>query len=33
MLEKQNIPFFVAAPPEGGIQYTLTLPIKKEELT
>lgn len=33
MLEKQNIPFFVAVPPEGGIQYTLTLPIEKEELT
>jgi signal transduction histidine kinase len=31
MLEKQNIPLLVVAPPEGGITYTLTLPISKEE--
>lgn len=33
MLEKQNIPFSVATPPEGGIAYILTLPIEKEEPT
>jgi len=31
MLEKQNIPFIVVAPPEGGITYTLKLPTRKEE--
>jgi len=33
MLEKQDIPLTVSAPPEGGIIYTITLPIRKEELT
>ncbi len=33
MLDKQNIPFLVVAPPEGGVVYTITLPIKKEEQT
>lgn len=31
MLEKQGIPLSVTAPPEGGIIYTITLPIMKEE--
>lgn len=31
MLEKQEIPFLVIAPPEGGISYIITLPIQKEE--
>jgi signal transduction histidine kinase len=31
MLEKQNIPLLVIAPPEGGITYTITLPTRKEE--
>lgn len=31
MLEKQDIPFVVIAPPEGGISYTITLPTRKEE--
>ena len=33
MLDKQNIPFLVASPPEGGVMYTITLPIEKEEQT
>jgi signal transduction histidine kinase len=33
MLEKQGIPLAVSAPPEGGITYTITLPIRKEEQT
>jgi signal transduction histidine kinase len=31
MLDKQGIPLDVIAPPEGGITYTITLPIRKEE--
>jgi signal transduction histidine kinase len=31
MLEKQDIPLIVVAPPQGGITYTITLPIRKEE--
>jgi signal transduction histidine kinase len=31
MLEKQDIPLDIAAPPEGGITYTITLPTSKEE--
>ncbi len=31
MLEKQGIPLVVIAPPEGGVRYTITLPIQKEE--
>lgn len=31
MLEKQEIPFIVIAPPDGGISYTITLPTRKEE--
>lgn len=31
MLEKQDIPFLVVAPPEGGISYTIILPTGKEE--
>lgn len=31
MLEKQNIPLVVIAPPEGGITYMITLPTSKEE--
>ena len=31
MLEKQDIPLAVTAPPEGGILYTITLPTRKEE--
>lgn len=31
MLEKQGIPLLVAAPPEGGVKYTITLPTEKEE--
>jgi signal transduction histidine kinase len=31
MLEKQGIPLAVSATPEGGITYTITLPIRKEE--
>jgi len=30
MLDKQDIPFVVKAPPEGGITYTITLPTEKE---
>jgi len=30
MLEKQNIPLTVTAPPEGGIIYTITFPTRKE---
>jgi signal transduction histidine kinase len=33
MLEKQDIPLIVIAPPEGGITYTITLPTRKEEQT
>jgi signal transduction histidine kinase len=33
MLEKQGIPLAVSAPPEGGISYTIKLPIRKEEQT
>jgi len=32
MLDKQNIPFLVVAPPEGGVVYTIKLPTRKEEL-
>jgi hypothetical protein len=31
MLEKQGIPLAVTVPPEGGILYTITLPVRKEE--
>ena len=31
MLDKQNIPFLVVAPPEGGVVYTIKLPTRKEE--
>jgi signal transduction histidine kinase len=31
MLDKQGIPLFVVAPPEGGITYTIKLPTRKEE--
>ena len=31
ILEKQDIPLLVVAPPEGGITYTITLPTRKEE--
>ena len=31
MLEKQDIPFIVIAPPGGGISYTITLPTHKED--
>ena len=31
MLDKQNIPLVVVAPPEGGVTYTIKLPIHKEE--
>jgi hypothetical protein len=31
MLEKQDIPFIVIAPPGGGISYTITLPTRKED--
>lgn len=31
MLEKQGIPLDITASPEGGITYTITLPIRKEE--
>ncbi|CAH2032597.1 sensor histidine kinase [Trichlorobacter ammonificans] len=31
MLDKQNIPFLVVAPPEGGVTYTIKLPTRKEE--
>lgn len=31
MLDKQNIPIVVVAPPEGGVTYTIKLPIHKEE--
>ena len=31
MLEKQNIPLLVVAPPAGGVTYTIKLPIRKEE--
>ncbi len=31
MLEKQDLPFIVIAPPERGISYTITLPTQKEE--
>lgn len=30
MLDKQNIPLLVVAPPEGGVTYTITLPTDKE---
>ncbi len=32
MLEKQNIPLLVVAPPEGGVTFTITLPTHKEEI-
>jgi signal transduction histidine kinase len=31
ILERQDIPLTVTAPPEGGITYTITLPTRKEE--
>jgi K+-sensing histidine kinase KdpD len=31
MLEKQNIPFLVVAPPTGGVIYTIKLPTHKED--
>lgn len=31
MLDKQNIPFLVVAPPDGGVVYTIKLPTRKEE--
>lgn len=31
MLEKQNIPLLVVAPPEGGVTYSIKLPTQKEE--
>ncbi|MDD2499399.1 MAG: histidine kinase dimerization/phospho-acceptor domain-containing protein [Geobacter sp.] len=31
MLDKQNIPLMVVAPPEGGVTYTIKLPTRKEE--
>lgn len=31
MLDKQNIPLVVIAPPEGGITYMITLPTSKED--
>jgi signal transduction histidine kinase len=31
MLDKQNIPLVVVAPPEGGVTYTIKLPTHKEE--
>ena len=31
MLDKQNIPLVVVAPPEGGVTYTIKLPTYKEE--
>jgi len=31
MLDKQNIPLVVVAPPEGGVTYTIKLPMHKEE--
>jgi hypothetical protein len=31
MLEKQNIPLVVDAPPDGGITYSIKLPTRKEE--
>jgi len=31
MLDKQNIPLVVVAPPEGGVTYTIKLPTRKEE--
>jgi signal transduction histidine kinase len=33
MLDKQNIPLVVVAPPEGGVTYTIKLPTCKEEKT
>lgn len=33
MLDKQNIPLLVVAPPEGGVTFTITLPTRKEELS
>lgn len=30
MLDKQQIPLLVVAPPEGGVTYTITLPTRKE---
>jgi signal transduction histidine kinase len=30
MLDKQNIPLLVVAPPEGGVTYTIQLPTRKE---
>ncbi len=30
MLDKQNIPFIVAAPPSGGVSFTIILPTEKE---
>ncbi len=32
MLDKQNIPLLVVAPPNGGVTYTIKLPTIKEEL-
>lgn len=31
MLEKQNIPFLVVAPPDDGVRYSIKLPTRKEE--
>jgi len=31
MLDKQNIPLVVVAPPEGGVTYIIKLPVHKEE--
>lgn len=31
MLEKQNIPFLVVAPPDAGLRYSIKLPTRKEE--
>lgn len=31
MLDKQNIPLLVVAPPGGGVRYTIKLPVRKEE--
>ena len=33
MLEKQNIPFLVVAPPTGGVLYTIKLPTRKEDMS
>lgn len=33
MLEKQDIPFLVVAPPQDGIRYSIKLPTRKEELS